>query len=130
MRLVLDTNVLISAFLFGGVPEKVVLRVLAGEHDLIISPYIIEETNRILRTKFNVHPDTLGLLNQLLTIAEIQYFQPFLRVVEDDPDNRIIETAIRGDASLIISGDKHLLELGEYETVSIISPAAYLKNQY
>ncbi|MBW3569249.1 putative toxin-antitoxin system toxin component, PIN family [Candidatus Parcubacteria bacterium] len=124
-RAVLDTNVIISALLFGGLPEKVVVQVLAGDHISVTSPFIIEETSRILRDKFNVAPGTLKMLEQLLSISEIQYFQPFLTVIEDDPDNRVLETAVHGKADYTVTGDKLLLELKCYGSIKIISPADF-----
>lgn len=125
-RVVLDTNVIISALLFDGLPEQVVLRVLAGANTSVTSPYIIEETSRILRTKFSVAPKTLSMLEQLLSVSEIQYFQPFLNVLSDEPDNRILETAIQGNADFLVTGDKLLIELGQYESIVIIKPADFL----
>lgn len=127
MRLVLDTNVLISALLFGGNPEKVVFRVLGGAHTLVLSPYIIEETNRILEAKFDVAPATISLLNQLLSTADIQYFQPFLHVLADEPDNRVLETAVRGRADAIVTGDKQLLEHAKHDDILIITPTMLLE---
>jgi putative PIN family toxin of toxin-antitoxin system len=127
MRIVLDTNVLISAILFGGVPEQVVIKILGGPHNLVISPYVIEETNRILETKFAVSPDTLELVNQVFAHAEVKYFQPFLHIVKDEPDNRIIETAVKGRADAIVTGDKLLLSLGQYQAIHVITPGKLLE---
>ena len=77
MRVVLDTNVLISALLFDGSPEKVVLSTLNGLEELVLSAYIVAETTRILEDKFGVEPSSLELLQQLLSEAELVYFQPF-----------------------------------------------------
>lgn len=125
-RIVLDTNVIISALLFDGVPEKAVLEVLAGRASGVTSPFIIEETSRILQTKFGLRPAELDRLQTLLGIQDIQYFQPFLSTVDDEPDNRILETAIHGRAECIVTGDKLLLELGSYEKVTIVTPATFL----
>src|ERR1035438_9125645 len=127
MRVVLDTNVLISALLFDGSPEKVVLSTLNGIEELILSPYIVAETTRILENKFGVEPSSLELLQQLLSESELVYFQPFLNVIEDEPDNRIIETAVKGKAAYIVTGDKLLLKLKQYEGISIVSITEFLE---
>ncbi len=127
MRLVLDTNVIISALLFDGTPEKLVRGVLGGSHQLVLSPYIISETSRILRIKFKINPKSLELLEQLLAESEIVYFEPFLDVLSDKPDNRMLETAIKGTANYIITGDKPLLALKEYKRIQIIGIREYLK---
>lgn len=121
MRLVLDTNVIISALLFDGLPEQLLLSTLGGLHELVLSPYIIAETTRILEDRFKVQPTNLKLLQQLLGEAEIVYFQPFLNVVADEPDNRILETSIEGNANYLVTGDKLLLQLKEYRGIKIIS---------
>jgi putative PIN family toxin of toxin-antitoxin system len=121
MRVVLDTNVLISALLFDGSPEKAVLSTLNGIEKLVLSPYIVAETTRILEDKFEVESSSLELLQQLLGEAELVYFQPFLHIIEDEPDNRILETAVKGKASYLITGDKLLLKLKQYENIKIIS---------
>ncbi len=127
MRAVLDTNVLISALLFDANPEKVVLSVLNGLEELVLSPYIIAETTLILENKFGVEPSSLELLQQLLSEAELVYFQPFLSIIEDEPDNRIIETAVKGKAVYIVTGDKLLLKLKQYKNIKIISVKEFLE---
>jgi putative PIN family toxin of toxin-antitoxin system len=127
MRVVIDTNVLISALLFDGNPEKLVLATLAGSNQLVLSPYIIIETTRILETKFKVNPENLELLQQLLTESEQVYFEPFLHIITDEPDNRIVETAVKGRANYIVTGDKLLLALKQYVSIKIVSIKEYLE---
>ena len=121
MRLVLDTNVIISALVFDGLPEKLLISTLSGAHELVLSQYIIGETTRILESRFEVHPTNLNLLQQLLHESEVVYFEPFLHVITDEPDNRILETAIKGGATYLVTGDKLILSLGRYDSVKIIS---------
>ncbi len=123
MRIVLDTNVIVSAIMFGGVPEKLVIKVLTEDHEVVLSPYIVEEVNRILAEKFGTSSSTEDLFNELVRTAEMKYFQPFLDIVQDGPDNRIIETAVKGRASVIVTGDKQLLELKNYQDILITMPA-------
>jgi putative PIN family toxin of toxin-antitoxin system len=126
MRVVLDTNVIIPGLLFGGVPEKVVREVLAGKAHSVTSPYIIEETSRILKSKFGIDELQINMLQQLLSSSEMQFFQPYLSIIGDDPDNRILETAETGKADYVVTGDKLLLELGQYKTIKIVKPADFL----
>jgi len=121
MRLVLDTNVIISALLFDGLPETLLLSTMGGLHELVLSSYIIAETTRILEDKFKVQPTNVKLLQQLLNGGEIVYFQPFLNIVADEPDNRILETSAKGNADYLVTGDKILLKLKEYKGIKIIS---------
>jgi putative PIN family toxin of toxin-antitoxin system len=118
--------VIISALLFDGVPEQVVLSLLGGGGTIVLSPFIIEETNRILKHKFKVEPAHIALLQQLLEQSEMQYFQPYLHVLGDEPDNRILETAEVGKADYIITGDKLLLTQASYQGIQILKPANFL----
>lgn len=127
MRVVVDTNVLISALLFDGNPEKLIVAALAGSGQLVLSPYIIIETTRILETKFAVRHENLELLQQLLTEAEQVYFEPFLNIVTDEPDNRILETAVKGRSNYLVTGDKLLLALKQYEGIKIVSVKEYFE---
>lgn len=121
MRIVLDTNVIISALLFDGAPERLVRRLLGGEHQLVTSSFIIAETARILTAKFGISPRTVKLLQQLLSSSEEVYFEPYLQVVSDEPDNRILETALTGNADYLVTGDKLLLGLKQFEAVKIVT---------
>ncbi|HUD06298.1 MAG TPA: putative toxin-antitoxin system toxin component, PIN family [Candidatus Saccharimonadales bacterium] len=121
MRLVLDTNVIISALLFDGLPEQLLLSTLGGLHGLVLSSYIIAETTRILEDRFKAQPTNIKLLQQLLSEADVVYFQPFLHVITDEPDNRILETSVKGNADYLVTGDKLLLELKEHKNIKIIS---------
>ena len=127
MRVVLDTNVLISALLFDGNPEKIVLSILSGSGELILSSYIIVETTHVLEGKFRVNPSNLTLLQRLLNDSESVYFKPFLHIIEDEPDNRILETALKGKARYIVTGDKLLLKLKRYKGVNIVSVKEYME---
>lgn len=121
MRLVLDTNVIISALLFDGLPERLLVSTLSGAHELVLSPYIIGETTRILESRFEVSPTNLSFLQQLLHEGEVVYFEPFLHILSDEPDNRILETAVKGRAEYIVTGDKLILSLKTHEDIKIIS---------
>lgn len=124
-RIVLDTNVIISALLFGGKPSKIMLQVLMGRFEVVTSPPIIEETSHVLADKFGIEQSTLKLLQEFLSSTEVVYFKPFLHILDDEPDNRILETAIRGRAKYIVTGDKQLLALKKYKNIQILSTAEF-----
>lgn len=127
MRLVIDTNVIISALLFDGTPEKLVLNAISGPHQLVLSTYIVSETSRILETRFKVSTRNLIGLQNILAESEIMYFDPFLDILKDKPDNRILETAVKGKAKYLVTGDKLLLDLGNYQGIEIIKVRDCLK---
>ena len=103
------------------------LSTLNGLEELVLSSYIVAETTRILEDKFGVEPSSLELLQQLLIEAELVYFQPFLHIIEDEPDNRVLETAVKGKANYLVTGDKLLLKLKHYKNIEIVSVTEFLE---
>ena len=130
LRVVLDTNIIISAILFGGKPEEVIKLALAGKINLLISYDIIAETVFILRNKFKwsnyqVREVDLMLRDNAILVVPLKRLSV---VDEDDADNRILECALEGKANYIISGDKkHLLRLESFKGIPIISADLFLK---
>jgi len=129
-RVVLDTNVYISAILFGGTPEKI--RKLSKERkiELLISEAIIAEVAEVLRKKFNWESWQISqIINDIRKTATLVIPHQTLSVVKkDEDDNRILECGVEGKAQYIISGDKrHLLSLKQYQGIKILSPANFLK---
>lgn len=126
MRIVIDTNVFISGLIFDGVPERVIKAALSDENNVISSSYIINETSRNLNNKFKINPHTLKLYQQVMNKVDIAYFDPYIHVLSDEDDNRILETAVKGKADYIVTGDKLLLDLKNYKKIKIIKPADFL----
>jgi len=128
LRVVLDTNIYISAILVGGKPEQIIDLAREGEIEVCISMPILIEIERILKEKIG-HTDE-QVQHELLDIKSITKFtnpKITLAVVEDDPDNRILECAVQEKVDYLISGDtKHLQPLKEYEGIKIVSPAQFL----
>ena len=129
-RIVLDTNVLISAILFGGKPRRVLDLVISGSVDCTLSIAIFDELRDVLqRPKFGFPADVcLHITEALHGVCDI--ISPSLRVdtIHSDPDdNRILECAVEAHVHYIVSGDPHLLDLGTFEKIRILSPAEYLK---
>jgi len=129
-RVVLDTNVYISAILFGGKPEKI--RRLSKERkiELLISEAIIAEITEILRKKFNWESWQISqVIDEIREAAALIIPYKNISVIkEDDDDNRILECAIEGRAQYIVSGDEHhILPLKHYQGIKILSPDEFLK---
>lgn len=129
MRVVADTNVLVSALIFpGGQPEAVYRLVLEGEIALVTSPPLLAELGRVLSDKFGWEPDRAEeAIGQLLRVAEL--VEPREKVVEiaaDPTDDRVLEAAAEGKADAIVAGDRHLLALGSWRGIPIHAPAAFL----
>lgn len=128
MRVVLDTNVLVSAFVFpGGAPEAVYRRVLSGELTIIVSRPLLAELGRVLGDKFDWDPSyTEEVVAQLARVGELVEPSEVVDDIGDDPDdNRVLEAAAEGDADLIVSGDRHLLALGSWRDIPIVRPAEF-----
>ena len=134
MIVVLDTNVVISALLSPkGPPAEIINRWEAEELDVVTSSPLIGELKRVLtyprvRKYLKLSEEEIDtLLKRLSAAAVVVDPQPTLKVVETDPtDNRVLECAIAGGASYIVTGDTHLLELKEYRQIVILEPAAFL----
>jgi uncharacterized protein len=130
VRVVLDTNVLVSALVFpGGIPEELYRRAIDGRRVVLItSPPLLAELGRVLTEKFGWQDDYVrAALAQLVRIGEVVEPVGRLSVVADDPDDdRVLEAASASGAAVIVSGDRHLLDLGRWGDVPILTPAAFL----
>ncbi len=131
MRVVLDTNVLISALAFpGSKPDQLLSRIRRGEIELFISPFILSELDRVLREKFHLSKkEAETRVRAIRTMAHL--VQPAERisvVTAKDDDNRILECALAAHADFLVTGDKaHLLPLGSHGKTRIITPAELLE---
>ena len=137
MRVVFDTNVLVSALLVpGSKPAQIVRLVIAGEVNLMISQDIIEEARRVflypklvkMMKRNKVSPDDLDVvIEKICSIAVMTPGQLTVEVIKNDPtDNAVLACAVEGEADYIISGDHHLTDLHEFQGIFIISPATIL----
>jgi putative PIN family toxin of toxin-antitoxin system len=130
MRVVLDTNVILSAILFGGKPRKVLEAALSGSLKICISESIIEELQNVLqRPKFGLTSQILqGVISELTSIAGWVLPKKHLELIEDDPtDNQVLDCAIEANADYIISGDGHLLQLGKCGSTLIMNPDSFVR---
>ncbi|MDP1722822.1 MAG: putative toxin-antitoxin system toxin component, PIN family [Candidatus Gottesmanbacteria bacterium] len=131
ISIVCDTNVLISALIYGGNPERIIFTVEKDELTLFLSPAILLELSRILRVKFGwqeyqIH-ESISYLGKLCTI--INPDKRITRIRTDPSDNRILECALAAKADFIVSGDKrHLLSIKKFRGIPIVSPATFLSN--
>ena len=129
MKVVYDTNVFVSAFIVpGSKGEEALLLAHRRKVDLYTSVPILTETTRILRTKFDQpERDVLAALKQISRAATIVRPARTVTVLEDVPDNRILECALSAQADLVVTGDHHLLTLKEFEGISFVRLADFLR---
>ena len=122
IRIVADTNILVSAIMFGGLPGQFLDRVSRGDFKLIVSTSLLDELEETLSVKFNRPVEQLVSIKKgLLAVSE--HVNPKIKIdaVPNDPDdNRVLECAVEGLADYIVSGDRHLLTLGSYQNISIM----------
>jgi putative PIN family toxin of toxin-antitoxin system len=128
VKVVFDTNILVSALVFpGGRGEAALRRVIEDEDQLVWSMPILDELLGVLGRKFARNREELAHVAVFLAdLGTLVKPRRKLRVVEDDPDNRILECAIAGRAEVIVTGDKALLALREYRGVRVITLRDYL----
>ena len=128
MKVVFDTNILVSALVFPGGRGEAALRRVATEQDqLILSKPILDELLGILGRKFSRDAEELAHVAVFLSELALSVKpRRRLHVVKDEPDNRILECALAGRADAIVTGDRVLLALREYRGVRIISLRDYL----
>jgi len=129
MKLVFDTNIFISAFVISGSQaEKAVLRIIEGRDVLLLSKGILDEVLTVLSTKFSRDKEEISRVAVILSeMAEWVEPSEKIKVLHDDPDNRILECAVDGNSDTIVTGDKELLKLREYKKTRIISLKEYLE---
>lgn len=130
MRVILDTNVYISAILFGGECEEILKIARQGLFNIVVSKNILDEIKSVLKGKFHwMDKQIIEVIKYIKEIALIVNPEISLSVVKEDPsDNKIIECAVASKATYFVTGDKHhLLPIREYAGIKIISPIEFLR---
>ena len=129
MRVVLDTNVIISGLNFPGNERLVLELAFRGRFDVYLSPFILEEVANVLVRKFGwAERRASQAVGTLENMAEIIDPEPMTEVVDGGhADNRILDCAVAAGADYIITGDRrHLLPLREYQGAQILNSPAFL----
>ena len=128
MRAVFDTNIYVSAFVIpAGRAETALLKAIEGEAQLVISKAIIHELLDVLARKFGRDAEELARIAVFLAeLADVVQPRGRIEVLMDETDNRILECAITGRADVIVTGDRAMLELGEYKGVRIMTLREFL----
>ena len=129
MRVMFDTNILVAALVFpGGRGEAALRRVIDGTDQLILSKPLLDELLDVLGRKFARDAEELAHVAVFVSeLAVVVAPRRRLRVVKDDPDNRVLECALAGRADAIVTGDKALLALGNFRDIPLITLRSYLE---
>ena len=124
IRVVLDTNVFVSAIVSDGKSRELLKKGIARQYILVTSHSILKELVSVLRRpKFKISEDEVNrTIIALIRTADLVSVRTKIEAVEADPkDDMVIETAIDGDAQMIVSGDSHLIALKTFEEVKIVT---------
>jgi putative PIN family toxin of toxin-antitoxin system len=129
VKIVFDTNIYISAFAIpSSNAEKAYLHAIDGDFTLFTSIAILTEVAQKLDEKFGWEKQKIvQLISSISDVATVLKTTPLLKVVSDDPDNRIVECALKAGVDFLVTGDKHLLTLRNYGNVKIITLANFLR---
>jgi putative PIN family toxin of toxin-antitoxin system len=130
MKLVLDTNIFISSFYWGGNPEKIIQRIIDGVDELYISKEILEEISSVMaRPKFKTQRETIESFTKSIDkiSKKIVIMGQVKNICRDSEDDNKLECGLLSNADYIITGDDDLLVLKEYANIKIIKPKEYLE---
>ena len=130
MRVVIDTNVIISGVFFSGVPYLILEAWRDGRLSIVTSPEILEEYRRVGETLHKEHPgiDVESFLSLLAVQSEIVVASALTeQVCEDKDDDKFIACALSGRCEIIISGDKLLRKVSGYRSVKVMTPREFLE---
>ena len=131
IKVVIDTNVVISALLFNGVPGKLIDLWQHGNIKPAATKEIIDEYLRVFTyPKFKLFEVDINLLlyQEILPYFDVIYAPVGTGIVKEDPaDDKLIRCAVAANAKYIISGDQHLLALKNYQKIQILSPADFIR---
>jgi len=127
IRVVLDTNILISAFVYGGKPEQILRLILEKRIDGFTSPLLLAELFEVLLKKFHFSLEKIQVFEQKIKKSfAIVYPTKTIHIVKDEPDNRVLEAALEGNCNIVVTGDKELLKLGKWKGISILTTDQFL----
>ena len=131
IRIVIDTNVVVSGYIFRGIPQDIILSCKSGNCRPLVSVAMINELARVLHyKKLKLTEEAIyKILQDYNSITEFVIINKYYRVIQNDRnDNIFIDCAISGQADAIVSGDKHLLNLGEFKGIKIVKPITFVKD--
>ncbi len=128
MKVVFDTNIFVSAFVFpGGSADEAVQRIVRGENQLILLHAIIGECLSVIARKFGRDVNELARIAVFLgDLGVIVRPRRRVAVLSDEPDNRILERAIAGHADAIVTGDRAMLRLGKFRGIRLLTLREFL----
>jgi len=124
---VLDTNILVSAIVFGGRPRTIFQSVIQNQITGVTSPFLLAELNEVLTKKFKFSRSKIRLIETKIK-KKFRIINPGITIdiLGNNPDNHVLETAIAGNCQYIITGDRELLDLKFFKGIVIITATEFL----
>jgi len=127
IRVLPDTNIIISSVFWRGNPYEVVRKGISGEYQLVTSAEILDEVVDKLRNKFKFPEENIqGLIDILMTYCHVVDATSKFDIVRDKKDNKIVECAFDGKVDYIVTGDPDLLDLKEFRDIKIVKAKEFL----
>jgi putative PIN family toxin of toxin-antitoxin system len=130
IKVVFDTNIYISAFLFGGIPEQLINLAFKGRFKLFISNEILNEISSVLSKKFHYPPLRVQqIIRSVKSLTVTVTPTQTIKIIKSWPsDNRILECCQKAKANYLVSGDKkHILPLKKFKSTKIVTAEQFLK---
>jgi putative PIN family toxin of toxin-antitoxin system len=132
LKILLDTNVLISALIKSGKPRELIFELIRKRAQLILSRNILEEFVEVVNDpnirKYVDEDDMIGFLRAIGSMAKIIRVKSNFKIVKQDPDDdTILRTAYDGKADYIVSGDDHLLAIKRFREIKIVTVSEMLE---
>jgi len=127
MKIVLDTNVLVSGIYWGGLPHKILDHWINNHIDVIVTKDILDEYARVIR---KIGGDSLISEKWIVFIVENSILiqeKNIVKICRDPFDDMFINCAIAGNARYIVSGDKDLLSIKQFDKIQIVRVSEFLK---
>jgi putative PIN family toxin of toxin-antitoxin system len=131
VRIVLDTNVLVSGIFWGGAPFRILEHWISGELDLLVAPDILDEYVRVINSLGKKQPGLAAQWIDIITACPLIIKKRVSLSLSRDPDDdKFLECAVAGMADCIVSGDDDLLTLKHVHTIPILKPAAFISRYF
>ena len=132
MRVVLDTNVLVSGIFFGGVPGQIVDAWSDDRLSFVLTPEILEEYARVGHAMAAKYPDGRKAFTAILDILTVHSpvlaAAPLPRPVSTDPDDdKFLAAAVAAGVQVLVSGDRHLLDVSGWRDIEVVTPRAFVR---
>ena len=128
-KVVINTNVIVSAFGWHGTPEKIVRLIITGKIQNFITMEMLAEVARVVSYPKLKFPESLQveIIETIFSFSKIVEVRELVDIIKDDPeDNKVLECAISAGSEFIITGDNHLLRLENFKGIEILTPDSFL----